>query len=196
MSDSSVEETISPLPHELSTTDKSDFINIKSSFVCEYDKDESKDVDTNDDVGSVRASNPIPSTCQSYYFEMKVLNRGEKGYIGIGLTPSVSDLTNMPGWLENTIGYHGDDGKLLYEECSQRGTASRYGPKFGTNDVVGCGVDMKKRTVFFTINGKYLGTAVSNLPDKTWYPTVGLHSKNEMVEINFGQDPEINVISR
>ena len=44
-------------------------------------------------------------------------------------------------------------------------------------------------SVFFTLNGKYLGAAKSYLPEMSWYPTIGLGTKYEMVAINFGQDP-------
>ena len=127
-----------------------------------------------------------------YYFEIKVLNQGAHGMIGIGLTSEGSPLNRMPGWEKSTIGYHGDDGKLFYEFGSGRD----YGRTFGTSDVVGCGIDLDSRKVFFTKNGMFLGIAKSKLPNKTWYPTIGLHSKDEMVEVNFGQEPFIFKISK
>ena len=89
----------------------------------------------------------------------------------------------MPGWEKHSIGYHGDDGKLFYED----GAGFEYGPKFGTGDVVGCGIDQKY--CFFTKNGEFIGIANSNMPERSWFPTIGLHSKDERVEVNFGEKP-------
>ena len=63
-----------------------------------------------------------------------------------------------------------------------------FGPKFVNNDIVGCGLNVNDMSVFFTRNGKYLGVAQHSLPEMKWYPTIGLHSKYEMVQVNFGQE--------
>ena len=147
-----------------------------------YQKDKGKSKYRN--VGSVRSSNAIPPTCNVYYFEMKVIDEGENGIIGIGLTSNGSKLNRMPGWNKNTIGYHGDNGKVY----KGKRNGSKYGPSFGVGDVVGCGLDLKRNTVFFTKNGCSIGVAISNLPsNNSWYPTIGLHSRNEKIEVNFGQ---------
>ena len=181
----SVDQCKTPLPSELSTTDKSSSITISSLFNCEYNG-------FTDAVGSVRSTVPIPPTCKIYYYEIKVLNRGEYGKIGIGLTNEKSPLTNMPGWSKNTMGYHGDDGNFFF----QVGLGRRYGPTFDIDDVVGCGILVDSMSVFFTINGRFLGIAESCLPNQIWYPTIGLHSENEEVEVNFGQKPFVYNISR
>ena len=178
------------LPCKLSTNDKSSYIKILSDYKCEYNHVEaenaSNDYDMFNSVGSVRADNPIPSDFQGiYYFEIKVLNKGKDGAIGIGLTAEGSALHRMPGWEYNTIGYHGDDGKFFYE--AYRG--KKFGPLFKNNDIVGCGINFHDMSVFFTQNGKYLGVAKHNLPEMEYYPTIGVHSKYEMVQVNFGQDP-------
>ena len=89
----------------------------------------------------------------------------------------------MPGWEEETIGYCGNDGNIY--NGSQSG--STFGPRFKTNDVIGCGLELENNTVFFTKNGYLLGPAC-RLVDKLWYPTVGLNTKDAVVEINFGQE--------
>ena len=174
------------MPHTLSETDKSRFIKISGGYFATYHQFDAS-VDRRNNVGAVRSSNPIPSTCNIYYFEITVLNAGEDGAIGIGLTGVGSRVGQMPGWAKGTIGYHGDNG-LVYSNTKLNKKGEDYGPTFGKDDVVGCGIDLYSSTVFFTLNGLSFGIAKSNLPDKLWYPTVGLHSANERIKINFGQE--------
>lgn len=176
------------LPSKLSVSDKSCNIKILSQYKCEYDHVMAVGGPEFFVAGSIRADKPIPMTLDEiYYFEITVLNKGKIGGIGIGLTAESSALNQMPGWKNNGIGYHGDDGKLYY----QIGYEIEFGPKFANNDIVGCGLNLNDTSVFFTINGKYLGVAHCSLPEINWYPTIGLHSKYEMVQVNFGQEPFI-----
>lgn len=62
-----------------------------------------------------------------------------------------------------------------------------YGPRFGPNDVVGCGLDYKTHEIFFTLNGQYLGVAFEGVYGKL-YPTVGIDAVNPLT-INFGDHP-------
>lgn len=136
------------------------------------------------DVGAVRADRPIPLTRQAYYYEVTVLDAGEKGKIGIGFADGDFKLQRQPGWEPNSFGYHGDDGKKF----SSTGNGANYGPKFSTNDVIGAGIHLGNRQIFFTKNGKFLGIAFEDIQGEL-YPTIGLHSKAESVEVNFGQKP-------
>ena len=101
--------------------------------------------------GCVRADHPIPIVTGIYYFEMKVLSNAAERLCYIGLTHSSSDLQRAPGWDRCTYGYHGDDGKSFKE--TGRGTT--YGPTFGANDIIGCGLNLENRTCFFTKNGDF-----------------------------------------
>lgn len=168
----------------LSNTQTSRFITITSAYHFEYKSLNDKSVKTGYDVGVIRSTRPISHTCNLFYFVIKVLNKGIKGAIRIGLVSERSSMDSMLGWENFTIGYHGDDGKLYHG----KGRQCRYGPIFTTDDVIGCGVDMKNRVIFFTKNGAALGIASTNLPDKTWFPTIGLCSSNEKVKVNFGQE--------
>ena len=177
-----------PMPSKLSVTDKSRFADILSEYECTYNHEEAIGVSRNLNFGCVRADRPIPYSLEAiYYFEVEVLREGTEGEpsIGIGLTAEGSLLTSMPGWENHTVGYHSDDGNF-FNSCYQ---GNKYGPKFGTNDIIGCGLDLNDMSVFYTKNGKYLGVACYKLPDMTFYPTIGLHSKNEKVKVNFGQNP-------
>jgi len=175
------------LPSKLCVKHKSRFIDILSDFECKYNHETAVGVSLDCNFGCVRADNPIPSTLDSiYYFEVEIINEGSGGEptIGIGLTVEGSQLDRMPGWENNTIGYHSDNGNFYYES----GFGYEFGPTFGIDDVIGCGLDLRDMSVFFTKNGNYLGVVKCNIPDMTWYPTIGTHSKNEMVKVNFGQN--------
>ncbi|KAG1409444.1 hypothetical protein G6F60_000662 [Rhizopus arrhizus] len=134
----------------------------------------------------VRSNFPMRHQCGVYYFEMKVLSKGEDGFIGIGFCCAENNLERLPGWDANSWGYHGDDGHFF----AGSGTGREYGPSFTTADVVGCGVDFADGSAFFTKNGKFLGTAFKGIdPGKILYPSVGLRTLGEKVTVNFGHEP-------
>ena len=72
--------------------------------------------------------------------------------VAIGICKNRSKQTGMPGWSHGSWGYHGDDGKKF-----ESGIGSTYGPVYGTGDVIGCGIDWKTESVFYTKNGESLG---------------------------------------
>jgi hypothetical protein len=61
-------------------------------------------------------------------------------------------LDKLPGWEPRSWGYHGDDGRVF----SEHAFSNLFGPTFGANDVVGCGLISKTRA-FFTKNGTLAG---------------------------------------
>lgn len=74
--------------------------------------------------------------------------------IGVGFSGSKASLEKLPGWEPDSWAYHGDDGKAF--GCERPGKS--YGPKFSTGDVIGCGVNFKAGSAFFTKNGVFQGT--------------------------------------
>ena len=76
--------------------------------------------------------------------------------IGVGFSSKSASLNRAPGWEPESWGYHGDDG-----HCFQaQNVGKQYGPTFGYGDVIGCGVNFRTGTAFFTKNGHYLGMFV------------------------------------
>ncbi|KAI9489369.1 hypothetical protein BDB00DRAFT_843484 [Zychaea mexicana] len=137
-------------------------------------------------AASVRSNFPIRRQCGVYYYEIKVLSKGEDGFIGIGFCSGKNGLDRLPGWDNDSWGYHGDDGHSFEES----GTGKTYGPRFTTGDVIGCGINMADKTAFYTKNGTYLGIAFRSLKTSMHlYPCVGLRTPGEHVTVNFGQDP-------
>ncbi|OWZ22683.1 hypothetical protein PHMEG_0002563 [Phytophthora megakarya] len=141
----------------------------------------------------------------SGYFEIEIVHRQrtretedqatqqpEDELTSLGLVPANFPLVGrQPGWNQKTYGYHGDDGRFYRQTTRGR----LFGPRFGVDDTVGCGVRRNMSTaqshVFFTSNGKELDRVVEGDIESahtSWYPAVGVDSYNE-VRVNFGQEP-------
>ncbi|ETN72593.1 SPRY domain protein, partial [Necator americanus] len=106
--------------------------------------------------------------------------------MGVGICGKSVNLNRLPGWDRYSYGYHGDDGNFF----SFSGNGVSYGPKFTTGDVIGCGVNLVNKTIFFTKNGVHLGIASRELEHiDDLYPTIGLQTTGEVVDANFGQCP-------
>ncbi|KAK9238325.1 concanavalin A-like lectin/glucanase domain-containing protein [Lipomyces kononenkoae] len=134
------------------------------------------------EAAAVRANHPIPPQCGLFYFEVEVLSRGKDGFIGVGFCGPKVQLNKMPGWVADSWGYHGDDGNTF--ACQNSG--KQYGPTFSTGDVIGCGINFRNRTAFYTKNGMALETAFKDLKG-TLYPAVGMRTIGEHIRANFGQ---------
>ncbi|KAJ3167057.1 hypothetical protein HDU88_002394 [Geranomyces variabilis] len=165
------------------------------------DKNQTLDISTNgqritysglgeDDkhAGAVRSNYCIPPQCGLFYYEVTIISKGRDGYIAIGFSTQSVQLNRLPGWEENSWGYHGDDGHSFC--CS--GTGRKYGPSYTTGDVIGCIVNFMSGTISFTKNGVWLGVAFKNAiesikGDAGLFPSVGLRTPGEIVESNFGQ---------
>ncbi|KAG8158624.1 hypothetical protein KVR01_011746 [Diaporthe batatas] len=134
---------------------------------------------------AIRADQPMPVRCGLYYYEVTILGRKHNDtLIGVGFSSKSASLNRAPGWEPESWGYHGDDG-----HCFQAQNAGKqYGPTFGYGDVIGCGVNFRTGTAFFTKNGHYLGIAFREVKGKL-YPSVGLKKTGEHIRVNFGQTP-------
>jgi len=136
------------------------------------------------DAAAVRANHPMPYQCGLFYFEVTIISKGQKGYIGIGFCTASVDLKKLPGWENYSWGYHGDDGHSF---CFS-GSGKAYGPTFTTKDTIGCCINFMDMTVFYTKNGVNLGIAFRDIKnDYMYYPAIGLRTPGEIVEANFGQ---------
>lgn len=120
------------------------------------------------------------------YFEVEILEAGPKD-IGIGLADLkyFSLEKSMPGWVDHSYGYHGDDGKKFGDHCTPG-----IWPLFNNGDIIGCGVT--KDSIFYTRNGKLLGIAFAMVPDERLTPVFGFtdrHSAVQSIRVNFGVRP-------
>lgn len=116
------------------------------------------------------------------------MNKGQKGHISIGFAGRDVKLSRLPGWENNSWGYHGDDGCSFAADKS--GTGTPYGPTFGTGDIVGCGIDFTTHRAFFTKNGTFIGPVFDGIGrDIEIFPSIGLRHSSEHVRVNFGHEP-------
>lgn len=170
------------LPSELNTKNCGKFLEVsKDKLSVKYIGKGDHDTD----VGVIQGNFPVPNQRLLYYFEISVKDRGEKGVkVTIGFTDRLFKMCQQPGTDNNSYGYSGEDGKFLHATTRR----DAYGPTFTTNDIVGGGINFSTQEMFFTKNGKFLGTARKDVKGDL-FPTVGLHSQNERVEVNFGQRP-------
>lgn len=68
------------------------------------------------------------------------------------------------------------------------GNEKEYGAKFGSYDVIGCGI-LKSGAVYFTHNGLALPIIQVGLKGPI-YPVVVLSGKGSAVKINYGRDSD------
>lgn len=134
------------------------------------------------EVGVVKILEPMNSELN--YFEYQIISRGACGEIGIGVGGHDYPLDKMPGWCQNGVGYHADDGHLY----NQKGSGPKFGPTCTEGDRMGCGIVFQSESegdvdVFFTKNGQQVGTLVRfKKPKGGLYPLIGMHSEGEKVQ--------------
>lgn len=76
--------------------------------------------------------------------------------IAVGFSTRNAALSRPVGWEPESWGYHGDDGRCFTGQNIGR----PFGPVFNSGDVIGCGVNFRDHTAFFTKNGQMLGTCL------------------------------------
>ena len=162
-----VNDGVSPLPSRWSDTDKSGGLEILGDGLHVRFTGLNKGAD---EAAAVRADRPMPRECGIYYYETIIHSRAKEAYalhphrleakitdccrlIGIGFSFPKVVTNRLPGWEEHSWAYHSDDGYIFC--CSPSG--KDYGPRFANGDVIGCGVNFRTGSAFFTKNGVNLG---------------------------------------
>ena len=144
------------------------------------------------------AAQAIPRTfviaheCLIGYFEVTVgapilTDLSGLDCVAIGLCSARFPLSGrQPGWDKFSFGYHSDDGHIFHGS----GNGARpFGPRFGDGDVVGCGISIRSRRIFFTKNGEFIGAPFVAKPNQLpLHPVVGLDT-HAPVYFNLGQAP-------
>ncbi|KAF0472546.1 SPRY-domain-containing protein [Gigaspora margarita] len=130
----------------------------------------------------IRTDNPIPSQCKLFYFEIDVIYNENNKTIAIGFCSESAELNKMPGCEKNSWGYHSDDGNFFERSKIDM----PYGPTFTTGDTIGCCLNFRNNTAFYTKNGVNLGIAFRDLKDNL-YPCIGIKS-GASIKANFGYE--------
>ncbi|CAM9363981.1 unnamed protein product [Discosporangium mesarthrocarpum] len=133
------------------------------------------------------APTPGPTLAETgNYFEVLVINPGEKTTIGVGLADPdhFQPVKNMPGWVDHSYGYHGDDGRKF----GQGSTGGNW-TTWLDGDVIGCGYSDERAAIWYTLNGELLGDGFTGIHESKLVPVIGFNSNGESVRVNFGVSP-------
>lgn len=83
-----------PRPVDLNTSGQSGLVEItKDSLTAKY----SGTAHHGSDVGAIQSTLPVPRQASIYYFEMTVIDKGEKGRTTLGFTVKDTKLSSQPG---------------------------------------------------------------------------------------------------
>ncbi len=113
-----------------------------------------------------RADNPFPPRGISgalYYFEVEILRyeHSSKAHstVVVGLCGELADMRyEFPGsdTYGPSIGFNGDDG-YIYQSFWGDKISKETGRTFAAGDIIGCGIDWKSGSIYYTLNGDYVG---------------------------------------
>lgn len=118
------------------------------------------------------------------YFEAKILHKGGLAGIGIGLASVGYTAKNFQQFSGDSVLFMCDEGRVhgSREAASAVSTISAINPittPIKEGDVIGCGCDMAKREVFFTLNGALMGVGYGGLELKELHATVVLYDPDQ-----------------
>lgn len=134
------------------------------------------------DYVTVQSNAPISKKDPIFYYEVEIIEEGNKRDITIGYADKEVVLNKQCGTVSKSYGYNGEEG-IIYSE----GNKENFGKKFKKGDVIGCGFYFSKNSIFYTYNGKFLDFAFRKVEPTIYYATISLHSLNECVKLNFGR---------
>nr|ACJ14492.1 RBP1 [Globodera mexicana] len=140
---------------------------------------------------SVFAVESIPN--QEYgifYYEVKI--SAITASVSIGLATKEMPLDKFVGYVKGTYS-HDSRGYFWGHEIEGCSHLNKHPfinvSKFGEGDVVGCGVNLENRQIFYTLNGELLEPA--GLPidhDADLFPCITLCAPGTKIETNFGPE--------
>ncbi|RGP81689.1 hypothetical protein FLONG3_176 [Fusarium longipes] len=180
------DDDLAPLPTRWNKEDQMAGIEIQHDGLTVKHIGPKNQHDRDHEACAVRADHYMPPQCGIYYFEVQILSsKRDDTTVSIGFSTKTSGLSRPVGWEPESWGYHGDDGRCFTGQNIGR----HFGPIYNVNDVIGCGVNFKENSAFFTRNGVKIGTAFNDVGRGKLYPTISLKKPGECIRTNFGQTP-------
>ncbi|KAF3208105.1 hypothetical protein TWF106_011538 [Orbilia oligospora] len=163
-------------------------------FQLAEDSEELKKVEDVDCGFATLTKYPISPYIPEFYYEITILTAKEQknSLVGIGLAGNGIPLGRFPGWPHlniATYGFHGDVGCLYNSGVGfgDRRELETGAQSYGTGDTVGCGYDTLSHSIFWTLNGNYLGIGIRGVCHRL-YPMVATKDWFS-ASANFGNDP-------
>ena len=122
-----------------------------------------------------------------FYFEVDVASAGASASrLAVGLLRPDLPVGDVSG--------PGVNGSFLFESSGRVYTSASdegrpYGPQFSAGDVVGCGWDLVRQRVFFTVNGAFVDIVSDHVRSVSMIPSVMMASRGASFRVNFGAKP-------
>ncbi|KAG7892308.1 hypothetical protein KL905_003357 [Ogataea polymorpha] len=158
-------------------------------FIRVIDKTEIEFLNTGQEL-SIQTNFPIPKENEVYYFETKIydLPNPENTLISIGIATSPYPYFRLPGRNRISASYDSTGHRRYNDPFPLEATIF---PALEHGDVIGCGIKIASRTVFWTRNGKKLseskiGGHIKLPKNLQLYPTVGSNNRCAL-HVNVGQ---------
>lgn len=156
-------------------------------------------------VDSVRGTQPLPwLACGlalgrrvAYYEVTLERGGGSVGVAGVDSTAYGFGSAAHVGWAGVSYGYHGNAGDFVSNDGSAAfgGAWEPFGPAWGVDGAadgesrrctVGCGLDADSDTLFFTVDGRFVGRAPGKVRPGQYAAAVSLHSLGDAALLNMG----------
>ncbi|PRP86729.1 hypothetical protein PROFUN_02878 [Planoprotostelium fungivorum] len=122
-----------------------------------------------------------------FYFEVTVLDHDPNTVMAVGLASKPYPSHLLPGWSSNSIGFHSDEGKKFFSGDNR----NYYGSSWSTGDTLGVGYLPQEGTIYFTMNGRFLGNAETGI-FHLLFPCIGADGPATFI-INFGEQPYLYI---
>ncbi|KAJ1565660.1 Rsp5p-dependent ubiquitination, sorting of cargo proteins at the multivesicular body, partial [Nowakowskiella sp. JEL0078] len=122
-----------------------------------------------------------------YYFEttIKELDRTfPQAVLAIGFATKPYDPDLMLGRANYSTAILSDDGSILQDGAKAR---TAFAKQFGVGQTIGCGYDSFRGNIFFTIDGKWMGNAVTSDVKRPYHGAISANGP-AVVTINVGQN--------